>query len=610
LLGAICVFLLAAPLAAQVDVLTQHNDNFRTGANLKEALLNTTNVKSEFGKLAFRAVDGNVYAQPLVVSSAKIINRLTPTDVLVVATEHNSVYAFDAADVGADSTAAKIWQTGPEILGKSIDSTELYRAIGVPECVDLTTEVGITGTPVIQVTKPAAPRQGVIYVAAKSKRGNQYAYNLFALSLADGSKLDEITIEGAVSGRGVGSRGSGNSRLVRFIPMFELNRPALLLAGNILYVAFGSHCDHGPYHGWIFAYDVSNPRALRKIAVFCTTPNGSGTEFEGRGGIWMSGQGPAADEQGSVYVVTADGSNIRGSDFGDSVLKMRPAAGKLLVEDWYSPPNQKEMKENDIDFGSSGAVLLPGSPLLLAASKEGLMYVIDRNRMGKGALPPLQTIQVTHPPAPPNFYNIHASPAIWKRSGEAFVYISGEEDPVKQYRLVIDSASASGWKFDFHPFPFRTAEVSAPFPNFPQGEFANAARGPVWMPGGALSISANGETPGTGIVWVTMPFQSNANHNVVRGVLRALDASDISNKELWNSENVGAESDHLGFFAKYCPPTIANGKVYVPTFQEEIVDGDGVHQKAPGGLQAGVAIYGLRQAHTLESQHPSGGVRN
>ena len=598
------ILMVAAPLAGQVDVLTQHNDNARTGANLKETILNSSNVKDHFGKLAVRTVDGNVYAQPLVVSKAKIVNRADPTDVLIVATEHNSVYAFDADDTNQASTSAMLWQTGPDKLGTHIESAELYAALGVSGCVDLTTEIGITGTPAIRITKQEAPRQGVVFVAAKSKLGNQYVYKLFALNLADGLKLGELTIEGTVPGSGVGSRGSGTSKTIRFVSMLQLNRPGLLLVGNILYVTFGSHCDQGEYHGWVFAYDVSNPRSPKKISVFCTTPNGIGAEYEGRGGIWMSGQGPAADDTANIYFATADGTNNAKSDLGDSVIKVKLSGGKIRVQDWYTPRNQKQMKENDVDFGSSGAVLVPGSHLLLAASKEGRMYVIDREQMGKGGSPELQSFQVTHGPDPPSYYNIHGAPVIWPRTNEIFVYVNGEEDPVKQYRLIPEAGSGgSGWKFESVDPPFRTSQVSAPFPNFPKGEFADASREPVWMPGGALSLSANGETAGSGILWVSMPYESNANHNVVRGVLRAFDASDVSKGELWDSESTATGNDRLGEFAKYCPPTVANGKVYVATFQEETIESNGIHKKAPGGLQAAVAIYGLQRIHAPEPRH-------
>src|SRR5438067_5059733 len=228
---------------AQVNVATQHNDNARIGANLGETTLNTSNVnKDRFGKLAFRLVDGNIYAQPLVISQAKIAARSQPTNVAIVATEHNSVYAFDADDVNPASNVAQLWHTGPDVLGAQVESTLLYADIGAPACVDLTTEFGITGTPAINITKDAAPREGVVFLAAKSKANGQYVYRLISLDLASGTKLGSVAINGAVHGTGVGSTGG----ILRFNPRFQLNRPALLLVGNVLYVAFGGHCDVGP----------------------------------------------------------------------------------------------------------------------------------------------------------------------------------------------------------------------------------------------------------------------------------------------------------------------------------------------------------------------------
>src|SRR5262249_357922 len=161
--------------------------------------------------------------------------------------------------------------------------------------------------------------------------------------------------------------------------------------------------------------------------------------------------------------------------------------------------------------------------------------------------------QVTRGPNPPHYYNIHGTPVIWDRTTEMLVYVSGEEDFVKQYRLVPDADS--GWKFEATT-PFRTSQESAPYPNFPAGEFGRADRGEAWMAGGAMAMSANKGAGGTGILWVAMPYAANGNHAVVRGVLRAFDAADVSKGELWDSENTGNDFDRLGQHAKFCPPTI------------------------------------------------------
>ncbi len=592
----------AIPTGAQVDVLTQHNDSARSGANLKETTLNTSNVnKAHFGKLASRTVDGDVYAQPLVVSGAEIANRPAPTNVVIVATENNSVYAFDAEDTDQQSTTAQLWHTGPDVLGEHIESRELYAKIGLPSCADLTTKIGITGTPAIQITRQKAPKEGIIFVAAKSKTGAGYVYKLFALDLATGQEIGVVEIQGRVQGLGIGSTGTGANKTIQFDPLYQLNRPALLLKGNTLYIAFGGHCDQGPYHGWVFAYDVSNPKELKRLAVFCSTPNGRGEDQEGRAGIWMSGEGPAADDAGNIYFVTGDGTNNASTDFGDSVVRATLDADKFQVADWFTPINQEILKEEDVDLGSAGPALIPNSHLLLAGGKEGRVYLIDRDHMGKGVATSLQSFQVTHFPQPPNYYCLHGTPVLWVRPDQMFVYFNGEEDPVKQYKLIPDAAASGGWRFDSDK-PYKKSTdcptaplcVSAPFPNSPNGKFGQKRQQNVWMPGGFMSISANGSTDGSGILWVAMPYASNASHAVVRGVLRALDASDISKSELWNSESTGSDSDRLGQFAKFCPPTVANGKVYVATFQQETIGRDGFHRLTPGGNQAAVAIYGLR----------------
>ena len=597
---------LAFPALAQVDVLNHHSDAGRTGANLQETHLNPSNVRNgTFGKLVYRILDGNPYAQPLIVTGVKIDGR-GATDVAIVATEHNSVYAFDANDINPSSTSAQLWHTGPNVLGNHVDSQQLYNDIGIPTCADLTTEVGITGTPAIQLTRPQAPREGVIFVAAKSKSNGAYAYTLFALNLSNGVKLSQTLIQGQAAGSGIGSIVVNGRNIIRFNAEYQLNRPALLISGNTLYIAFGGHCDTGPYHGWVFAYDISNPAAPKQVSVLCDTPNGIGKN-EGRAGIWMSGEGPALDENGFVYLATGDGTYDGITDFGDSAIKLKLAGRTLQILDWFTPQNQVFLKNNDVDLGSGGIVLLPNSHLLLVGGKEGRMYLIDRDHMGKGTAASLSSIQVTHVHDGINFYNIHGSPAIWPGAAQIFIYINGEENPFNQYRLVPDSTPGGpGWKFDPPHGPYRTTAncakkpncLTSPYPNYPTGLFGQANRSPVWMPGGFMTLSAKGDDRSSGVLWVAMPLADNANKQVVRGVLRALDASDISKPELWDSESTGHPNDRLGQFAKFCPPTVANGKVYVVTFQQEIILENGIHQVAPPPAdQPALAIYGLEAFH-------------
>lgn len=590
---------------AQVSVLTQHNDNGRTGTNLQEKILNIANVnRNTFGRLAKRVVDGNIYAQPLIVAQTQVPNR-KPTNVAIVATENNSVYSFDAEDINPASKTARIWRTN---LGPAVPTSALYAALHAPYCTDMTLQVGITSTPAIKLTQDTAPRSGVIFTAAKTKRGKDYAYTLYALNLSDGSILGSIPIQGQVSGRGYGSTGSGADAHISFNALYQLNRPALLLAGNVLYVAFGSHCDMGPYHGWLFAYDVSNPAAPKLIDILCTTPNGTGPKrvnglpVEGEGGIWMSGAGPSVDSDGYIYLATGNGSYDGITEFSDSVLKIKLNGNKLRIADWFTAPNQDQLKDDDYDLGSGGVALLPGSHAAVIGSKEGRLYLLDTGNLGHGKQPPVQSFQVTHPhPPPPLAYNIHNAPVVWAHKDFAYVYVMGEEDPLKQYRLVRNpQAKGNGWRFD-PALPFKTSPQTAPYPNFPAGLFLPDRTDPVWMPGGFLSLSADGARDGSGILWAAMPYAANANHMVVRGVLRAFDASNVAKGELWDSENSGDPNDRLGLFAKFCAPTIANGKVYMATFQQETILANGNHTKALHGDQPALVIYGLRSQQKPQS---------
>jgi len=597
------VLLLASSSVASaqtaVSVLTHHNDNGRTGANLNETVLTTANVRNgSFGKLARRVVDGDVYAQPLVVSGITVGN--TTKNIVIVATENNSLYAFNADDTNQGSTTAQLWRRH---LGPALDYLPFYASIGNTKCADITPQIGITATPVVLMKTVKAIRSGVVFVTSKSQTGGTHTYKLFALDVADGRIISSLDIVGDVAGTGAGATASGTQSRIAFSPKLQLNRPALLLNGNSLSIAFGSHCDTGDYHGWVFSYDVSNPAAPNRTGVFCTTPNGQGPQFngatvEGQGGIWMSGEGPAADGAGNLYVVSSNGSFDGKTEFGDSVIKLKLEGRGLNVVDWFTPQNQQVLKNNDLDLGSGGVALIPGTSLAIVGGKEGRMYLLDTNNLGRGSAASLHSIQVTRRPVVIGLgYNLHGTPVVWPRGDEIYIYLVGEEDPLKQYRLVRDPSSGSaGWKFATDA-PFRVSQTVAPYPNAPTGLFSIWRTEAIWMPGGFLSLSAHGTTDGSGVLWVNMPLSGNANQRVVRGVLRAFDASDVSRPELWNSESTGRADDRLGQFAKFAPPTIANGKVYVGSFQEEAILENGHHVKAIPGDQPALVIYGLLANH-------------
>ena len=595
----------AARVSAQVDWLTERMDNARSAVNLNETHLSKANVKNgSFGKLAFRRVDGNIYAQLLVVSQAKIANHPAPMNVVIVATQHNSVYAFDGDDISPDTgdpvSDKFLWHTDLKVLGTSIPSDQLYTDLGNPNCSDITTEVGITSTPHIVLTKKDAPKEGVIFVVAKSKEpGNDYVYKLFTLNLSDGTTVGDahgVEIKGQVT---------GPNGAISFVPRNELNRPGLLVDNNTLYIAFGGHCDANEYHGWLFAYDLSNPAAPQQLDILSSTFTERGNQLqgnEGRGGIWMSGEGPNADGNGNVYFVTGDGTydvtNDAFRSLSNSVVKVKLMAGKIQVQDWYSPQNRGDLQKLDTDLGSAGVALVPNSHLLLAGGKEGRMFLIDQADLGRGVKNSLHSFQVTNQPLPkvPNpanpgeelFWNIHGAPVVWPLAGQMFVYVVGEEDHLKQYKLIPDAGPAQ-WKFAADA-PFKMSAMTAPLPN---NVARDAQRPNVVMPGGFITVSANGTNVKSGIVWVTMPFAADANPNVVLGILRAFDASDVSKKQLWSTEESGVAADRLGMFAKFNPPTVANGKVYVATFQQERIDNH-KHKVLVGGDQPALVIYGTK----------------
>src|SRR5262249_38250786 len=339
-------------------------------------------------------------------------------------------------------------------------------------------EIGITSTPVI------SPDKTKIYIVAKTLQepGHQYSFRLHVLRLGDGKPAHApVVIEGEAEGAGKGSI----SGKIAFDPKIQLNRPGLLLHDNVVYICFGSHCDKGRFHGWLFAY---NATTLGKIDVFNTTPNTNGKD-EGEAGIWQSGQGPAVDDQSYVYFATGDGGNNKSTDFGNSVVKIKLESGKFKVMDWFTPQNEAELKAKDVDLGSVGPVLLPDSHLLLAAGKEGRLYLIDRDDMGKGVKMSLHSFQVTNPPFPnadpPIYWNLHGSPVVWKRKRpdrggfDILIYVCGEEDHLKVFRLIPDG-TAAGWKFESDN-PISVSPESAPYPNFPVGKFKDPHREPTFM---------------------------------------------------------------------------------------------------------------------------------
>lgn len=496
--GGLSLCLVVASIGrAQVNVLTYHNDNARTGQNLNETVLALTNVNAtQFGKLFSLPVDGCVYAQPLYVSSVTIPSNGVH-NIVYVTTEHDSVYAFDADTAGAPLWKASFLSKHPSV--KSVASSEAH-------CSDLIPEIGITGTPVID------PTTGTLYLVASTRDGTNYFQRLHALDITTGQEKfgGPVVITASLAGTGDGSVGG----TVSFDALLGNQRPGLLLLNGVVYIAWASHCDLGLYHGWILGYGATN---LQQVAVFNTTPNGA------QGGIWMSGGALSADANGIIYAATGNGTfdaNLGGIDFGDSVLKLSTTGG-LAVVDYFTPFNQQFLADNDLDLGSGGVLLVPTqsatvSNLLVAGSKQGTIYVVNRDNLGhfhSGS--DSQIVQsLTN-----LIQAVFDTPAYWNGR----VYYGGAKTAVQAFAVTNGQLS--------------TTPVS-------QGSVV------FGFPGATPSISANGTT--NGIVWV---IQKDG-----KAILRAYDANNLTN-ELYNSST--RHGDSPGNAVKFTVPTIANGKVYV-----------------------------------------------
>ncbi|MGA8341709.1 MAG: IPT/TIG domain-containing protein [Candidatus Sulfotelmatobacter sp.] len=512
LLSLLCPLILSRA-QAQVSVTTHHNDVGRTGQNLNETILNTSNVNvNQFGKLFACQVDGYVYAQPLYVAQVTISSALH--NVVYVATENNSVYAFDA------DNGAQLWHVN---LGTPVPSTDVSSTYK-----DLTPVIGITGTPVID------PVSSTLYVVAKTKNTSNSTYhqNLHAVDITSGAEMPGSPVEITASVAGSGSGSSGGT--IAFQPLYQLNRPGLLLLNGVVYIAFGSHGDIGPYHGWVLGYSAST---LAQMAVFNTTPNGS------EGAIWQGGQGLVADTD-NIYFMTGNGSfeaNTGGTEYGDSVVKLATSMG-LSVSDYFTPDNQGSLNQSDADLGSGGPILLPGTSSIVGGGKDGILRLINTASMGEynSVLnADLQEFQATSG-------KIMIGPIYWNSPNHGpVVYLWGPGDYLKAFEFLNGS--------------FQTTPISQSTMTSPAGN-SNAA---------PLSLSANGSTSGTGIVWAALSYSGDSNQQTVTGILRAFDATNLTT-ELWDSQK-NATRDSVGNYAKFAPPTIANGKVYLATFSNQLL---------------------------------------
>jgi hypothetical protein len=489
------------------SVTKYHNDNGGTGVNSEETILTTSNVTTDsFGKLYSLPVDGQIYAQPLYVPSVSIPGAGT-TNVLYIATEHNSVYAFDADS----SSSTPLWKVN---MGTPLLCTS------IPHCNrDLLPEIGITSTPVIDVSRQA------IYVVSETFIGGQATFKLHSLDLATGAEKSGSPV--IIAGQSAGTSSEGTGSVVTFNPFMHWQRPGLLKLNGIIYIAFGGHQDTPPYHGWIFGYDGLS---LRRVAVKNLSPDAGYT------GVWQGGEGLTADNLGNIYLATGNGlmtASTGGRDYGDSVVKLN-ALSNLDVTSYFSPSDQSSINNADKDLGSGGALVVPGSvaqngTMVIAGGKDGRIFVLNSASLGgyNTTDSVIQRFQATQ----------------WAFSGKVYfnsaLYTWGSGDYLK--------------RFAFNGTSFSLASSST---------FQNAF-GYTNTP--AMSVSANGTS--NGILWASWSSGGQANGGAYPGTLHAFDASNVA-VELWNSDASG--SDTLGSWAKWAPPTVANGKVYVATFDGSV----------------------------------------
>ena len=501
--------------AAVVSVTTYHNDNSRTGQNLQETILTTSNVNStNFGKVFSQAVDDYSYGQPLYVSSVTIPDKGVH-NVIYVATMNDSVYAFDA-DNNAGSNAQSLWQvnfTNPALGITTVPTSDL-------NCTTpITPQVGIMSTPVIDTPT------NTIYVVARTVENGDYYFRLHALDITTGAEKfgGPVAIQASAPGTGPGSSG-GN---ISFNALVENQRSALLLLNGQVYVSFGSLCDYGEYHGWMMAYSASS---LAQTAVWLTTPDGK------EGAIWQSGNGPAADSSNNTFVAVANGSfdiDISGSDYGQSIVKLGPpSGGGFPILDYFTTYDALTYNLTDLDIGSSGLTLLPDQTgpyphLLVQGDKAGDLFLINRDAMG--FYDPHDDSQIVQylPEAETGMWS---SPAWWNN----YIYIGGGGDYLKAFSFNPTTGLLSGT-----PVSQTTAKYS--------------------YPGATISISSNGTS--NGIVWAL----DNGTYKSPTGVavLNAYDATNLG--QLLYSTSMNSARDNAGVPVKMTVPTIANGKVYVTT---------------------------------------------
>ncbi|HEV3060220.1 MAG TPA: hypothetical protein VGY48_18390 [Vicinamibacterales bacterium] len=575
------------PAWSQANVLTHHNDIRRTGSNLQEKKLTIASVRQKFGKLWTLFADGQIVAQPLYVSGLTVDGKGT-FNAVIVSTMHNTIYAYDAdrKPTLPQSQDALIWaqwlgDPQPETFGFDSWNTNFP-------------EWGIVSTPVID-----AARKTMYVVSWHRNNGGEFRLHAIDLTKAPfpgpgDPPVDyrEIVKPVPIITGSVPKPGGGE---ITLDVSQQKQRAALLLNGGELYIAFATNREtDNSLHGWLFAYDAAT---LQQKAVWNVTPTSH------NGGIWQAGSGPAADAAGNVYVMTGNGpfdADHAGQSYGDSFIKLKLEGATLAVKDYFTPCNQVLLDKTcnaaarcDLDLGSAGPLLVPGiapgSDLLIGGGKDGNIHVVDTANMGHFKSPAgqvamdcpnpnaVQTVLGGQQGGPGVIGNIHGSHVFWQGPDAARVFVWGENDNLRSYI-------------------FKNGKLTTP-------PAKSLYRVPNGMPGGMLSLSADGSKAGTGILWALVPLNGDANQQRgVRAQLLAFDAQNVQT-DIWRSEPLDASfgANSVGLFAKFVAPTVANGKVFVATY--------GDHENPPGPIRYFegnapppgsvpknfyVAVYGLR----------------
>ena len=524
ILTAIFLISLVARAFSQ-DVLTYHNNDSRTGLNSSETRLKLNNVNSaSFGKLFTLSVDGRVDGEPLYLSAVPISRRGTH-DLIIVVTEHDSVYAFDA------DTGAAIWHISTLESGETTSDDR--------GCSQVEPEIGITSTPVISRPKGS---NGVIYAVAMSKDSSgNYHQRLHALDATTGHELYKgpVDIEAKYPGRGDNSSGG----YVVFDPAQYKERSGLLLDNDVVYLTWASHCDIRPYTGWVMGY---NATTLAQKTVINVTPNGN------EGAIWGAGAGLSADPLGNIFFLDANGvfdtrlnsgGFPRSGDYGNAFIRLSINKG-LTAADYFEMDNGTEESDSDTDLGSGGALVVPPQKdasgtvwnLVVGAGKDSNLYVVNRNSMGKFSANSNNIYQELEGVLPGGIWSMPA-------------YSSG--------RLYFGPVGQPLMEFQFKDARLLTTPVAKTTDSF-------------GFPGTTPSVSSN--QGANAIVW--------ASENTNPAVLHAYNATTLV--ELYNTNEAANGRDHFGAGNKFIIPLIAHGKVYVGT-----TNGVGVFGLLSGSAEAG-----------------------